>query len=58
MSNDEWINFFHPDGRCLCSYTVRGTFAGECQATKRQLAAEYGIKEREIKVTLTKKAAK
>lgn len=54
MGRKEWLSFYHPNGRLLCSYTVAGTFAFECRNTKKLLAAENGIKEHEIKVKLTK----
>lgn len=43
-----WIKFYHPDGRDLGGYTLLGTFAGELQNTKEQLAAENGIKPEDI----------
>lgn len=58
MSKEEWVCFYHPNGRLLCAYTVKGTFAGEAQATKEQLAAENGIKPYEIKVRLQNKPPK
>lgn len=52
MRKEQWVCFYHPDGRLLCAYTVTGTFAFEAQNTKELLAAENGIKPYEIKVRL------
>jgi len=38
-------------GRELCAYTIRGTFAGEQEATIEQLAHEKGIAPERITVT-------
>lgn len=41
---EKWIVFRDRDtGRELCAYTLRGTFPGELDATREQLAAENGI---------------
>ena len=48
MRKEEWVCFYHPDGRFLGGYTVTGTFAGEAQATKELLAAEKGIAPEDI----------
>lgn len=42
-------------GKDLCSYTVRGTFEGEMQATKEMLAAEHNIPLEDIIVTTEKR---
>ena len=39
---EPWIVFFGPDDQELCSYTVRGTSAGELEATIELLAYENG----------------
>lgn len=39
---EAWVVFF-VDGREVCAYTLRGTFAGELEATKEQLAFDRGI---------------
>lgn len=58
MSKEQWVCFYHPDGRFLCGYTVTGTFAFEAQATKELLAAENGIQPQEIKMQLQNKPPK
>ena len=54
-----WLVFRH-EGRELCSYTLRGTFQGEKEATIQQLAAEKGIPAEEITCSIIsrKKGAK
>ena len=51
MAFEEWIVFKH-EGRELCSYTRRGTFPGEREATINQLAHDNGIPAEEITVTV------
>lgn len=46
---EEYIVFYH-DGKELAAYTVRGTFAGEMEATKNLLAYEHGISEDAIRI--------
>lgn len=58
MSKEQWVCFYHPDGRFLGGYTLTGTFAGEAQATKELLAAENGIQPHEIKTQLQNKPPK
>lgn len=50
---EPWIHFYSPDGKELCAYTARGTFQGEMEATKEELAEEHGINPEEIIVKLT-----
>ena len=50
------VNFYHPDGRWLFGYTVRGTFAGERENTIALLAAENGVKPEEITARVETKA--
>ena len=49
-TNPKWFNFYAPDGRFLCGYTIKGTFAGELAATRKLLAEENGIAVSEIDV--------
>lgn len=58
MRKEEWVCFYHPDGRFLGWYTVTGTFAGEVQATKELLAAENGIAPEDITMRLQNKPPK
>ena len=44
---EAWIEFVY-NNEVIGSYTVRGTFAGEMQATKELLATERGISPDEI----------
>ena len=44
---EKWIEFLYKD-HVLVSYTVRGTFPGELQATKELLAGEKGISPESI----------
>ena len=46
---ERWITFYL-NGRELCSYTVRGTFPGEMEATKKLLAAYEGCSPEDITV--------
>lgn len=39
-------------GQELCAYTIRGTFPGERAATVELLAAEHGIPQEQIIVTI------
>ena len=55
MRKEEWVCFYHPDGRFLGGYTVTGTFAGEAQATKELLAAENEIAPEDITMRLQNK---
>lgn len=49
---EDWIVFKDKaTGKELLAYTVRGTFAGEMQATIELLAAENGIPAEQIAVT-------
>ena len=45
---EEYIVFYHNEKE-LAAYTVRGTFAGELDATKELLAYENGIAVQDIK---------
>lgn len=44
---EKWLVFYH-NGKEICRYTLRGTFAGECDNTVQLLAAERGIDASEI----------
>lgn len=57
MTN-EWIAFYDPDGRELGAYTLRGTFAGELQATKELLAIENRLKPEDITAKLENRKEK
>lgn len=57
MTN-EWMAFYDPDGRELGAYTLRGTFAGELQATKELLASENGLKPEDITAKLENRKEK
>ena len=46
---EEYLVFYHGQ-RELLAYTVRGTFAGELDATKDLLAYENGITKEAIRV--------
>ncbi|MDE7244990.1 MAG: hypothetical protein K2O18_13595 [Oscillospiraceae bacterium] len=48
----QWVNFYAADGKFLGGYTLRGTFAGEMQATKELLAAENGCRPEDIRATV------
>ena len=39
---EPWVVFIL-GGREICAYTVRGTFAGELQATKEMIAYDKGV---------------
>ena len=45
---ETWIVFYGPDGEELLRYTLRGTFAGELEATISLLAYEHGLSPGEI----------
>lgn len=48
---EKWVMFYHNEKE-LGGYTVRGTFAGELEATKELFAYENGIPESEIEVKI------
>lgn len=48
---EAWIEFIYND-KVIGSYTVRGTFAGEMQATKELLAADYNTTPENIKTRI------
>ncbi|MBR3587227.1 MAG: hypothetical protein IKO00_14495 [Oscillospiraceae bacterium] len=45
---ETWIVFYGPDGKELCRYTARGSFAGELWETIALLAYEHGLTPEEI----------
>ena len=53
-AKEEWLVFYH-DGKEICSYTIRGTFAGEKEETIKLLAYEKGIPEQEIVCAIVKR---
>lgn len=55
MSTKEAWVVFVAHGKELCAYTVKGTFAGEAQATAELLAYENGLDVSEIKIKLIKR---
>lgn len=56
----EWVVFYAPDGRELLAYTLEGTFEGELEATKRQLATENVFRAEDIivKIEVRKESTK
>lgn len=48
---EQWLVFYHGEKE-LASYTLRGTFAGERQATIEMLAGEKGISAGEIRAVV------
>ncbi len=52
---EQWVNFYTQGGKFLGGYTLRGTFAGEMQATKELLAAENGCRPEDISVDVMNK---
>lgn len=48
----EKMKIFKLNGKELCAYTLRGTFAGEEEATKELLAEEYNCNKSDIIVTI------
>jgi hypothetical protein len=55
MTMELWIAFYAPNGRELCSYTLEGTFDGEMEATKEQLAHDHGLYPDDITIRIVKK---
>ena len=51
---EDWI-VFTLNGKEICAYTVRGTFAGELSATRENLAFEKGVSVNDIKVSIVKR---
>ncbi len=51
---EEYIVFYHKEKELL-AYTVRGTFAGEAEATKELLAYENGIAVQDIRTAHEKR---
>lgn len=50
---EQWAVFRDREtGRELCAYTIRGTFPGERAATVELLAAENGIPQEQIVMTI------
>lgn len=49
------VKFYNrKNGKCLCEYTLEGTFPGEMQATIELLAYENGIEPVDIEVIVSK----
>lgn len=44
----QWWIVFYLGGKEIGHYTVRGTYDGELENTKRMLAACYGVSEKDI----------
>lgn len=51
-AKEPWLVFYGPDGKELVAYTIRVTFAGEAEDTKRLEAARNGIELEEITTRL------
>ena len=51
MKKEAWAVFYYGEKE-LCSYTLRGTFPGEAQATKEILADEKGIAVSDIQLKI------
>lgn len=49
MVKEKWLVFYHGEEE-LASYTLRGTFPGEAEATVRLLAYENNIPKEDIRV--------
>lgn len=54
---EQWLVFYHGEKE-LAAYTLRGTFAGERQATIELLASEKGIPESEIHAAVELRSGK
>lgn len=54
---EQWLVFYHGEKE-LAAYTLRGTFAGERQATIELLAYENGISESEIRTVVELRGGK
>lgn len=50
-SKELWLVFSDKNGKELCAYTLRGTFAGEKEATIQELSREHKINANDIIVT-------
>ena len=47
-----WAVFYLNDWEEMFAYTLRGTFAGEMEDTKKLLAYDHGVKEEDISVKI------
>lgn len=47
-----WAVFYLNDWEELAAYTLRGTFAGEREETKKLLAYRHGVKKEDITVKI------
>ncbi len=55
---EQWVVFKDSEtGQELGSYTVRGTFTGEAQATKELLAYEKGIPVEQVVTSIEQRAS-
>lgn len=52
MKKEPWAVFYLLGWEELASYTLRGTFAGECMETKKLLAYKHGVREEDISVVI------
>lgn len=49
--SEQWLVFYHGEEE-LASYTLRGTFPGEAEATAELLAYENNITKKAIRMTI------
>ncbi len=47
---DEYMAFYSPAGDILCTYSIKGTFNGELDATRELVASENALKPEEVTV--------
>ena len=52
---EPWVVFYN-EGKELASYTLRGTFPGEMEATLEMLASEKGLSKDAIRVAFENRA--
>ena len=52
MRKELFLVFYLLDWEELASYTLRGTFDGECMATREMLAYEHGVRVDDITVKI------
>ena len=49
---EPYVVFYLLGGEQLAAYTLRGTFAGECMATRELLAYKHGVRVDDITVKI------
>ena len=52
---EPWIVFYYLDRKELAAITVRGSFAGEVQATKELLAQEHHVPVDDISIKIVQR---